>query len=166
MTVSTRVSEHPKLYLKAPYESNAGQMRIKIEINTHERSPAHPLIRIPYLIESPWFNGEAAVLTFTPAELVATKIRALFQRSKGRDLFDLWLANARMGIPAPAIAEAFAPYQPDGFTRRRAELNLREKVNRLAFREDLRPLVTQWPKDYSIDDAAELVIAEILILIE
>lgn len=165
MFVSTSVSEHPKVYLKAPYESNAGQMRIKIEINTHERSPAQPLISIPHLVVSSWFSGTADVLTFAPAELVATKIRALFQRSKGRDLFDLWLAITRLGITAPAIAAAFAPYRPDGYTRRRAELNLREKADRPDFREDLRPLVTQWPEDYSVDDAAEMIITEVLALI-
>ena len=165
MAVNTRISEHPKLYLNAPYESNAGQMRIKIEINTHERTPARPLIRIPHTVKSSWFDGGASVLTFAPEELMATKIRALFQRSKGRDLFDLWLANAHLGIAASAIAAAFAPYRPDGYTRRRAELNLREKVKRPAFRQDLRPLVTDWPEDYSVDDAAHVVIAEILALI-
>jgi predicted nucleotidyltransferase component of viral defense system len=32
------------------------------------------------------------VPTFHPAELVATKIRGLYQRKKRRDLFDPWVA--------------------------------------------------------------------------
>jgi predicted nucleotidyltransferase component of viral defense system len=63
-------------------------MRIKIEVNTYERSPARPLERVPFAVESHWFAGSADVLTFSAAELVATKIRALYQRSKGRDLSD------------------------------------------------------------------------------
>ncbi|VAW04828.1 hypothetical protein MNBD_ACTINO01-754 [hydrothermal vent metagenome] len=103
-------------------------MRVKIEVNTFERSPANPPIRIPFRVESSWFSGSADVLTFTLDEVAATKIRALFQRSKGRDLFDLCLALAQLGVSPSSIVEAFAPYRPDGYTRRRAELNLREKL--------------------------------------
>ena len=158
MSVTTRLSEHPKLYLNAPHETSSGQMRIKVEINTYERSPARSLVRLPYSVRSSWFSGDADVLTFTLEELVATKIRALFQRSKGRDLFDLWLAHVRLGVPASAIASTFEPYRPDGYTRRRAEQNMREKIQRPAFRDDLRPLLTDWPHDYVIEDAADLVI--------
>jgi len=165
MAVTTRIKEHPKMYLRAPYESGAGHMRVKIEVNTYERSPLYSPIRIPHSVNSSWFNGGAEVLTFTPEELVATKIRALFQRSKGRDLFDIWLALARLRIPGSLIAEAFESYRPEGYTRRRAELNLREKIKRPAFRDDLRPLVTAWPKDYDVDNAGELVVSEIISLI-
>ncbi len=166
MEVRTRLTEHPKMFLRASYETGSGPMRIKIEVNTFERSPAHPPIRSPFRVDSSWFTGSAEVLTFTLDELVATKIRALFQRSKGRDLFDLWLALTRLGVPASSIVEAFGPYRPDGYTRRRAELNLREKVNRPAFRDDIRPLVAVWPEGYDIDAAAELVVADILALIK
>jgi predicted nucleotidyltransferase component of viral defense system len=166
MDVRTRLTEHPKMFLRAQYETGSGPMRIKIEVNTFERSPVRPPIRIPFRVDSSWFTGSADVLTFTLDEVVATKIRALFQRSKGRDLFDLWLALTRLGVPALSIVEAFAPYRPDGYTSRRAELNLREKLGRSAFREDIRPLVTAWPEGYDIDAAAELVIADVLALIE
>lgn len=48
-------------------------------------------VRLPFTITNSWFTGKTQVLTFDPAELVATKLRALHQRKKGRDLFDLWL---------------------------------------------------------------------------
>jgi predicted nucleotidyltransferase component of viral defense system len=166
MEVRTRIGEHPKVFLRAPYETGVGQMRIKIEVNTFERSPVRPPIRIPYRVESSWFTGGADVLTFTLDEVVATKIRALFQRSKGRDLFDLWLALTRLGVPASSVVKAFAAYRPEGYNRRRAELNLLEKAKRSAFREDIRPLVTAWPEGYDIDAAAEFVIADVLALIE
>ena len=98
MEVRTKIGRHPKIFLRAPFESGAGTMRVKVEVNTFERAPARPLTRVPYGLESPWFNGNAEVQTFDLAELVATKIRALFQRSKGRDLFDLWLAITRLGV--------------------------------------------------------------------
>jgi len=166
MEVRTRLTEHPKMFLRAQYETGSGPMRIKIEVNTFERSPARPPIKIPFDVDSSWFTGGAEVLTFTLDEVVATKIRALFQRSKGRDLFDLWLALTRLEVPASSIVDAFGPYRPDGYTGRRGELNLREKVKRLAFREDIRPLVTAWPEGYDIDAAAELVVADVFALIE
>ena len=166
MEVRTRIAQHPKMFLRAHYETGAGPMRIKIEVNTFERSPAHLPIKIPFHVDSSWFTGSAEVLTFTLDEVVATKIRALFQRSKGRDLFDLWLALTQLGVPASSIVEAFAPYRPDGYTGPRAELNLREKVSRPAFRDDIRPLVTAWPEGYDTDAAAELVIGDVLALIE
>lgn len=91
---------HPKVYWRATAE-NGAPLGIKIEINTHERSPALSPIRHHYRVDSSWWTGSAEVLTFQPAELVATKIRALYQRSKGRDLFDLWLALDHLRLARP-----------------------------------------------------------------
>jgi len=41
MEVRTRITEHPKMLLRAPYETGGGQMRVKIEVNTFERPTAH-----------------------------------------------------------------------------------------------------------------------------
>jgi len=43
-------------------------------------------------IQSRWFSGGASILTYSLDELLGTKMRALYQRKKGRDLFDLWQA--------------------------------------------------------------------------
>ncbi|MDA8288934.1 MAG: nucleotidyl transferase AbiEii/AbiGii toxin family protein [Actinomycetota bacterium] len=165
MEVQTAVSMQPKVFLRAPFESGRGTMRIKIEVNTHERSPARPLIRHPFTVSSPWFTGHAEVQTFRPEELVATKLRALYQRSKGRDLFDLWLARTRLGLSSAAIVECFAPYRPEGYTPRLAEQNLRRKLGRSDFRNDLRPLVSEWPADFDIDAAGQMIIDDVLALI-
>jgi predicted nucleotidyltransferase component of viral defense system len=86
MQVRTRITRYPKIYLRAPFESGDATMRIKIEINTLERTPASPLIKLPFEVSSPWFSRTTEVQTFSLAELMATKLRALFQRAKGRDL--------------------------------------------------------------------------------
>ena len=39
MHVTTRISEHPKIYFRAPFESGTGRMRIKIEVNTFVNRP-------------------------------------------------------------------------------------------------------------------------------
>lgn len=165
MEVRTKVGMHPKVFLRSSYESSGRPMRIKIEVNTFERFPARPVVTVPYRVESAWFTGGADVLTFALDELVATKIRALYQRSKGRDLFDLWLALTRLGVAPADLVQSFAPYRPDGYTQAAAVANLREKLRRADFRDDLRPLVTAWPAGYDLDEAAELVIADVLSLV-
>lgn len=159
--VNTRISEHPKVFWRATADSGV-PLRIKIEVNTHERSPALPLLRHEHGIESPWWTGSAAVQTFQPAELIATKIRALYQRSKGRDLFDLWLALDHLRLDPAEILAAFGPYRPTGMTAARARENLTRKLDDRGFRTDLDPLIAAWPAGYELGTAADLIGSELL----
>ena len=47
------------------------------------------------------------VTTFTLPELFGTKVRALYQRRKGRDLFDLWYALTGTDVEY-SVPDAFA----------------------------------------------------------
>jgi Nucleotidyl transferase AbiEii toxin, Type IV TA system len=162
MKVNVEISKYPKVKFRAPFESGTGSMRIKIEVNTYERSPARPLDRVPFVVDSSWYRGSAEVLTFSVAELVATKIRALYQRSKGRDLFDLWTALTLLGIAPEDILDAFAPYRPDGLTSPLAIANLTAKLSRPDFRTDLAALALSTPEGYNIDTAAALISSQLL----
>ena len=51
--------------------------------------PTTRLSRRPSGSRNPWFAGEAGIPTFSIEEMLATKLRALLQRNKGRDLVDL-----------------------------------------------------------------------------
>lgn len=153
--VQTRIGQHPKVRLDSTFDSG-NRMRIKVEINTHELSPARPIVTRSHTIESPWFNGTAAVPTFTLEELISTKIRALYQRSKGRDLFDLWLAVTQAGADPAEIATCFGPYRPESWTANLALRNLEAKLADQRFRTDLSPLIPNWPTGYSIEAAAEV----------
>ncbi|NBT86154.1 MAG: nucleotidyl transferase AbiEii/AbiGii toxin family protein [Alphaproteobacteria bacterium] len=77
------------------YESEISpirKMKIKIEINTREHHVYSKLVHLPFSTESSWFTGKAEVLSYDLEELMGTKkLRALYQRKKGRDLFDLWI---------------------------------------------------------------------------
>lgn len=70
--VSTRVTTHPKVYWKTTAATGV-PLRIKIEVNTHERSPAIPHTTVTHSVASAWWTGSALVKTFQRAELVATK---------------------------------------------------------------------------------------------
>lgn len=84
------------------------------------------------------------------------KIRALFQRSKGRDLFDLWVAVAHAGVQPTDVAECFAPYRPSGWTVARAAQNLEAKLPTRDFNSDIEQLVAERPEGYSIQGAAQV----------
>jgi hypothetical protein len=159
--VSTAIGAHPKARFRSTF-ATGGPMSVKVEINTFERSPARAIITRHYRVDSPWFRGEAGVPTFEIAELVATKIRALFQRKKGRDLFDLWLAVEHAGVDPADIATCFAPYRPDGWTVDRALENVDEKLDDSRFTTDLDPLLSQRPDGYTTEAAAGVARAVIL----
>ena len=125
--VRTEIGRHPKARLRSTFLSGQ-RLQIKVEMNTFERSPARPTITKAFAVKSPWFQGLAEVPTFAIEELSATKIRALLQRSKGRDLFDLWLAVEAAGLAPIAIAECFGPFRPEGWTIPRAHDNLTAKL--------------------------------------
>jgi hypothetical protein len=136
-------------------------LQIKVEINTYETSSARPHIRLPYRVDSPWWSGAADVLTFEPAELMATKLRALYQRRKGRDLFDLWLALTQMRLDPGDILACFGQYRPDGYTPATAVANLQEHIADAGFRTDLLDLVGE-DTGFDVDEAAALVTEQLL----
>ncbi len=65
------------------------RLRLKVEINTREHFAVLGFTKRPFSVESRWYSGRADISTFELDELLATKMRALYQRRKGRDLFDL-----------------------------------------------------------------------------
>lgn len=140
------------------------QMRLKVEINTREHFSVlgHREIRVE--IENPWFTGAAAVQTFVLEELLGTKLRALYQRRKGRDLYDIWLALARHNVAADRVVECLLAYLKVGeqsISRALFEKNLAAKLGSKAFLQDLTPLLRPGV-DYDVREAARVVHAQLL----
>lgn len=81
-------------------------------MNTRERSPVDQARLVPYEVASPWWTGQAQVRTFSTRELDTTKIRALYERKKSRDVFDTWLALTELGLTGEDLLAAFEPYHP------------------------------------------------------
>ncbi len=92
-----------------------------------------------------WYTKNTILTTFALEELLGTKLRALYQRKKGRDLFDL--ATVLKQFPAleiPKIVECFHHYlatDKTKVTRAEFEANLAEKLNDSAFTDDIFPLL-------------------------
>jgi predicted nucleotidyltransferase component of viral defense system len=159
--VKTKLGQFPKVYWRGTSQTGR-DLRIKIEINTYERSPALPLINVKHIVRSEWYTGEADVNMFRNEEMAATKLRALFQRSKGRDLFDLWLLTAEIGVDADLVCQAFETYRPEGYTAKKAIENLQAKLGNRLFQTDISAMATRNVIGYNADDAATLIIEKYL----
>ena len=135
------------------------RMRLKVEINTREHFAVlgwHPR---RFEVQNPWFSGSADLTLYQIEELLGTKLRALYQRRKGRDLYDLWLALTALPIRAERVVECFERYlEHGGVTISRAELeaNLHDKLRSPAFCEDIAPLLPA-AAHYDVAEAAAMV---------
>ncbi len=85
-------------------------LRIKLEINCFEHFNVMGLAKIPFEVRNSWFNGEADLTTYHLEELLGTKLRALHQRKKGRDLFDLYMALQQGGFDKDKVIECYNTY--------------------------------------------------------
>ncbi|AMO67360.1 MULTISPECIES: nucleotidyl transferase AbiEii/AbiGii toxin family protein [Spongiibacteraceae] len=132
----------PKLTYSVEAEDGT-QIRLKIEINTRERAAFDGGVTSPYAVENPWFTGGCEIPTFSNDEMLATKLRALLQRDKGRDLFDLSHALASLDPVDPAnIARLFERYVEDApISRANAEQRMFQKLASKDLLSDMRPLV-------------------------
>jgi predicted nucleotidyltransferase component of viral defense system len=139
----------------------------KVEINSREHFTVYGLKEHRFEVTSRWFTGAANLRTFELDELLGTKLRALYQRKKGRDLFDLGLALQRDDISPERIVEVFAKYmEADGakVTRAMFEQNLVAKKKDPIFTADMTPLLAHG-QAWDFDDAFERVWTGLVVLL-
>lgn len=99
-----------------------------------------------FTVENPWFSGVASVTTYQFEELLGTKLRALYQRKKGRDLFDLAVSlREHPNADHAKIVECLARYLAHDklrITRAQFESNLTAKIEDPDFIGDVMPLLS------------------------
>jgi predicted nucleotidyltransferase component of viral defense system len=140
-------------------------MKIKVEINTREHFSVLGTQTIPFEVKSPWFTGSAQISTYKLEELLATKLRALYQRRKGRDLFDVFYAfqhNEHLQIQY--IIQCFHQYlENEGLrvTSKMFEENMCIKINDPLFRSDMKNLLIS-DYHYDIDEAYQIITEKII----
>jgi len=125
-------------------DTPAMRLRLKVEINTREHFAALGYPKVVFRVDSRWHVGSAAVPTYELDELLATKLRALYQRRKGRDLFDLAIGLADERSNAERIVGVFLEYmgqEGHRVTRAMFERNLAEKLDNPQFGEDMSALL-------------------------
>lgn len=121
------------------------QIRLKIEINCFEHFNVLGLIKYPFSMENSWFSGSADLTTYRLEELLGTKLRALYQRKKGRDLFDLYYALTKHDVDVDNVMMCYRQYME--FVVERAPSykqfvkNMEEKMQDTEFLEDTAMLL-------------------------
>jgi len=121
-------------------------LEIVIEANVTERKSYRPISLLPF---SYLFRDEMVATTvngFEIHEMLGTKMRALFQRRRGRDLFDLYwaLTEAETPVNPAEIIELFLYYlQQEGTVATRDEFIglLQSHLNDRGFLTDMNALL-------------------------
>lgn len=136
----------PKLRFRIEPEDGSGVLiRLKVEINTREITAFDPPAAIEFAVENPWFTGKTEVPTFSQEEMLATKLRALLQRDKGRDLYDLAHAVGTFeGLDAKHVIDLFGQYlesSGQAISRAQAEERMLAKLANPRFLTDMAPLL-------------------------
>ena len=84
--------------------------KLKIEVNCREHFDVYGIQETKFAINSEWFSGKVFLPSYDITELLGTKMRALYQRRKGRDLFDLHYAMTQTNADPGKIIHAWKYY--------------------------------------------------------
>ena len=164
-TVKQHIHNNTVIYRFDSEMQPISNMRLKIEINTREHLNVLGLKEIPYEVKNEWFSGQCHATGYEIEELLSTKLRALYQRKKGRDLFDLYWALTHLDIDAEKLIQCYKIYIKNVVnippTQKQFLANMNEKMVDKEFMEDIR-LVLKQGVEYDNEAAWELVRKELV----
>jgi len=145
------------------------ELGIVVEANVTERTPHRPIAEMRFGFPFRSERIETAVRGYEINEMLGTKMRALFQRRRGRDLFDLYRAMtmAGVGFEASAVIDSFRHYLEKEDTRAsRTEFSslLDDYLVDPGFLSDMDDLLRQGI-DYDPLEAGEAVQRTLLVLL-
>jgi predicted nucleotidyltransferase component of viral defense system len=118
--------------------------KLKIEINTTEHYHVLDLVNKNVSVTSDWVTTNTEVKTYQLNELMGTKLRALYQRKKGRDLFDLWYVIENKLVDADIVVDVFNQHcalSQQKVTRAMFEMCFAEKRKDIGFSNDMTYLL-------------------------
>ena len=114
-----------RLTYTVPAVSEPGTtLDIVVEANVTERKPHRAIVQIPFEFTYRDATIKSALNGYDLHEMLGTKMRALFQRKRGRDLFDLYwaLTKATPEVDPVIVIDSFRHYlEQEGSSAARAE---------------------------------------------
>lgn len=131
-------------------------LKLKVEINTREHENLFGIRHYPFAVENDWYQGKAEIASFAPEELFGTKLRALLQRRKNRDMFDLGEGLKELALDTGKLVACFEHYlalEGRPITRAVAEQRMLAKLTR-SLTEDIVPLLPAGVR-FNDDDAVD-----------
>lgn len=143
--VKQKANNNTLLYRFSSEYSPDIRLRLKIEINCREHFNLLGWNAFPFEVENDWFSGKCEITTYHLEELLGTKLRALYQRKKGRDLFDLYYAGQHANLDYAQVIHCYNEYmrfvvgKPP--TAKQFHLNMEEKKASGLFKGDMEGLL-------------------------
>lgn len=138
-------------------------LRLKVETNCREHFSVLGMTKFPFSVESEWYTDSCEITTYQLEELLGTKLRALYQRRKGRDLFDLYTAIAQKELNFDQILTCYREYMSfvvgaNAPTQKEFLLNMEEKMQDSEFLGDISALLRRESQNsYDAQEAYEIV---------
>lgn len=140
-------------------------IRLKVEINTREHFNILGLAKHDFNVDSQWFSGNCKITTYHLEELLGTKLRALYQRRKGRDLFDLYKAISTQNFDIENVIRCYREYMSfvvgNPPTQKEYLLNMEQKIKDEEFLGDIEMLLRPDEK-YNPVEAWKLVRSQLI----
>jgi len=157
------------IQLKFHFESEYApvqRLRLKVEANTREHFTVLGYQDFPFKVDSSWYKGECNLTTYRLEELLGTKLRALYQRKKGRDLYDMYIAlTKKPDLDKEAIIQSYRRYmdfsQGNSPTQRQFILNMEDKMKDTEFLGDTKAILRP-DTSYNPETAYEIVKRELI----
>ena len=156
-------------YAVASVSEPGATLDVVVEANVTERAPHREVVKIPFSFAQRDATVRATLNGYDLHEMLGTKMRALFQRKRGRDLFDLYwaLTHAQPPVDPGAVVDSFLHYlRQEGATAGRTEFIgiLDGHLADRGFCSDMRPLLRSG-LSYDPQEAGRLVKDKLLRLL-
>lgn len=156
-------------FVYSPTTPPPARMTVKVEVNLSEREPFYRIVDLPYHPPLAGLDAPVRLRSYDLDEMLGTKMRALLQRTQGRDLYDLDLALTRSApdgtLPDPGrVVAAFLDYmrrENTHVTRALFERELAKKLAAPGFRRDMAAMLPAG-HTFDVDAAAARVQSELL----
>lgn len=136
------------------------KLRLKIEINCREHFSVLGYKKIEHSIENSWTKGTCKLVSYEAEEMLGTKLRALYQRKKGRDLFDLFYAINNLDLDIKKLLKCYQEYMTFSVknppSQKQYLENIEEKLKNPDFEGDIYGLLRPGV-EYDQNEAYELL---------
>jgi predicted nucleotidyltransferase component of viral defense system len=151
LVLAIRNTVKPSRVLRMTYSARSiiepnRTLEIVIEANVTERKPHLAVVEMPFSFPFRDKAVQTHIKGFDIHEMLGTKMRAMFQRTRGRDLFDLYWALTKSPLPVDptAIIASFEHYlKQEGTKAGRADFIgiLDDHLKDRGFCSDMQPLL-------------------------
>lgn len=156
-------------FVYSPTTPPPARMTVKVEVNLSEPEPFYQIVDLPYHPPLAELDAPVRLRSYDLDEMLGTKMRALLQRTQGRDLYDLDLALTRSATDGTLpdtgrVVAAFRDYmrrENTHVTRALFERELAKKLASPGFRADIATMLPAG-HTFDVDAAAARVQAQLL----